>query len=570
MFDEYQPLEINLLGRLVEQSQERVEGANFDVRKHLLEYDDVLNTQRERIYGQRDRVFVKQDLSEDILDMLQLELQRRIPQSLEDEEGPWKLLAYLNDVQPIIDYGSVYYPSFTIKILFDTFRDMLPADKVSAANLEEAALELAQRSIEADKNHLLLSTQRLLDRVQENLDLQLEERIDTLDAFMSGLETGDDNSQLERNQDLLSELVTYVRAPLKLSKSQLQQLAEGDQDVVQEIRDQIEKFLFTIHVNRLIGSIERRLDESMGLRAEQLLTLSWVDLADQILDAVEGVYDRRLKFLLGKEGQISRDLKPLLAQFDGSDLDDRQLIRVLSAMQHGTQLAFDAKTHRKARRKYIRLRYVYLAAHALENLSPEEVTDQVLSHSQGALLALKAARGQILWDRLRQRDASLNILSDKLKLELAEVMGQEKFDALLDRPLDEIDAADRESVLDLLGHRMQNEAYRELLLRVISEQWVEYLTKVEALRVSIRMEAYAQRDPLIQYKSKATEMFQGLLVDIRTSVITRVYTYNPRSFAGLLVNREQPASTEEPDNAQQVNSQETQSKKSRRKRRRRH
>ena len=42
MFDEYQPLEINLLGKLVEQSQERVEGANFDVRKHLLEYDDVL------------------------------------------------------------------------------------------------------------------------------------------------------------------------------------------------------------------------------------------------------------------------------------------------------------------------------------------------------------------------------------------------------------------------------------------------------------------------------------------------------------------------------------------------
>ena len=50
-----------LVGRLVEQSQERVEGSNFDVRKHLLEYDDVLNMQRKRIYSQRDMVFVKED-----------------------------------------------------------------------------------------------------------------------------------------------------------------------------------------------------------------------------------------------------------------------------------------------------------------------------------------------------------------------------------------------------------------------------------------------------------------------------------------------------------------------------
>ena len=42
--DESLPIESGMVGRLVEQSQERVEGANFDVRKHLLEYDDVLNT----------------------------------------------------------------------------------------------------------------------------------------------------------------------------------------------------------------------------------------------------------------------------------------------------------------------------------------------------------------------------------------------------------------------------------------------------------------------------------------------------------------------------------------------
>ena len=44
LFDENIPLEHNMFSRVVEQAQERVEGSNFDVRKHTLEYDDVLNT----------------------------------------------------------------------------------------------------------------------------------------------------------------------------------------------------------------------------------------------------------------------------------------------------------------------------------------------------------------------------------------------------------------------------------------------------------------------------------------------------------------------------------------------
>ena len=67
--DEAVPIESGIIGRMVEQSQTRVEGANFDIRKHLLEYDDVLNSQRMRIYGQRDQVFTKDNLEEDISDI---------------------------------------------------------------------------------------------------------------------------------------------------------------------------------------------------------------------------------------------------------------------------------------------------------------------------------------------------------------------------------------------------------------------------------------------------------------------------------------------------------------------
>jgi preprotein translocase subunit SecA len=58
---------------------------------------------------------------------------------------------------------------------------------------------------------------------------------------------------------------------------------------------------------------------------------------------------------------------------------------------------------------------------------------------------------------------------------------------------------------------------------------VDYLTRVEALRVSVGLEAYAQSDPLVKYKSQASEMFQGLLGDIRAAVISRIFLYQPRA-----------------------------------------
>jgi preprotein translocase subunit SecA len=79
-----------------------------------------------------------------------------------------------------------------------------------------------------------------------------------------------------------------------------------------------------------------------------------------------------------------------------------------------------------------------------------------------------------------------------------------------------------------LGHGIQTQIYRQVLLGAITELWVDYLTRVEALRVSVGLEAYAQADPLVKYKSQASEMFQNLLSDIRATVIGRIFLYQPR------------------------------------------
>jgi preprotein translocase subunit SecA len=81
----------------------------------------------------------------------------------------------------------------------------------------------------------------------------------------------------------------------------------------------------------------------------------------------------------------------------------------------------------------------------------------------------------------------------------------------------------RRSLERALGHVLLNEMYRGLILAVGDRFWVDYLTQMEGLRTSIGLEAYGQRDPLVQYKSRAFDMFSHLQSDIRSAVVSRLF-----------------------------------------------
>ena len=64
-----EPIEHRLISRAIENAQRKVEGHNFDIRKHILEYDDVMNKQREVIYRQRREALRGGDLHDEIVRM---------------------------------------------------------------------------------------------------------------------------------------------------------------------------------------------------------------------------------------------------------------------------------------------------------------------------------------------------------------------------------------------------------------------------------------------------------------------------------------------------------------------
>lgn len=97
--DEDQPIESRMISKAIESAQKRVEGNNFDIRKVVLQYDDVMNQQREIIYKQRRDILGSDNIRKEVMDMLTPVIDRIVEaHTSEDIPEDW-------DLQAIVDYA---------------------------------------------------------------------------------------------------------------------------------------------------------------------------------------------------------------------------------------------------------------------------------------------------------------------------------------------------------------------------------------------------------------------------------------------------------------------------------
>jgi preprotein translocase subunit SecA len=86
--EEGQPIEANLISRAIENAQRRVEAHNFDIRKHLLEYDDVMNKHREILYALRNNILSGEGQEEIILEMIDEKVDSTVDSSIDPKAHP--------------------------------------------------------------------------------------------------------------------------------------------------------------------------------------------------------------------------------------------------------------------------------------------------------------------------------------------------------------------------------------------------------------------------------------------------------------------------------------------------
>jgi preprotein translocase subunit SecA len=91
----------------------------------------------------------------------------------------------------------------------------------------------------------------------------------------------------------------------------------------------------------------------------------------------------------------------------------------------------------------------------------------------------------------------------------------------------DLDNEQRSLLSSYLGRRIMGRIERRILLYTISRLWIDYLTDIEDLRRGIGLEAYGQRDPLVEYKRRAFELFEELGDNIRRTAVRSLFRQPP-------------------------------------------
>ncbi len=176
---EDEPIEAGMLTKAIENAQKKVEGNNFAIRKHLLEYDQVMNEQREIIYGERHRVLVGENLRSNIISMIGDVVDRYVDTYTAESEFPeeWDMVGLSENLGSIIPIGTIKVKEDSKESLTrEQLKDMLK-------KLGEKIYEMKEQEI-GDPERMRELERVILLRV---IDQKWMDHIDDMDQMRQGI-----------------------------------------------------------------------------------------------------------------------------------------------------------------------------------------------------------------------------------------------------------------------------------------------------------------------------------------------------------------------------------------------
>ena len=171
--DENMPLEMGILSRAVESAQKKVEGKNFSIRKHVLQYDDVMNTQRGIIYKQRKQVLDGENIHENILHMINSVAEETIQEYVGNGEDVNKegLLQEIKTIFNVNDLESLSKKHLDVQEITDELKEK------ALQNYDKKAEGIGQNEIGEVERVVMLKV----------VDQKWMDHIDAMDELKDGI-----------------------------------------------------------------------------------------------------------------------------------------------------------------------------------------------------------------------------------------------------------------------------------------------------------------------------------------------------------------------------------------------
>ena len=203
------PIEHGLVTRAIENAQKKVEGHNFDIRKHLLEYDDVMNKQREVIYQQRREVLQGENLKEDVLAMGEAVGEEVVKRCVDENLSPseWDITG--------LSESLFHQFNFRLQLRPEQLDDLTPE------SLQELILDEIRKAYEAKDERLGAQLLRQLEKfiMLQTIDGLWKDHLLNMDHLKEGIGL--------RGYGQKNPLQEYQKEGFEMFEEMVQRIQEG-------------------------------------------------------------------------------------------------------------------------------------------------------------------------------------------------------------------------------------------------------------------------------------------------------------------------------------------------------
>jgi preprotein translocase subunit SecA len=464
---EGEAIESRMVSRRIEGAQKKVEERNFDVRKNLLEYDEVMDEQRKRIYGYRQKILDGSNCKQLIVDMIAQQVERQLSQCLAR------------------DYGTGTFAEWAGKELgveFDA-RDFRGLDFAAAA---EYASEQAERKAEG----------QVLDAIEENLPDEADPR--------------------EWNWEALAK-----------SANAHWRLSLRDRDLKQVGREGVGELLIE-KARTAIGKVDlsegaRFLEPDFGIKAACAwvlykfgITLVQEEVAELDAESFKKLIRQRAETAY-HEKEIEYPVMAGLYHFTTRDAGGHKRYEregLAAWVRERFQVDLDLEDLKNKQRDEIHDLLVELSRRHSESADDfmAKAQTRLATVFEGQPLSAKALNDAY-------NDGRLQSLAAWAAQELHFQLPPEKMVRMSPEALKSQLATAVEEQLRPEMRKME----RELLLQLLDSAWKDHLLSMDHLRSSIGLRGYAQVDPKVEYKREGMRIFEQMWDSVGQRVTDLVF-----------------------------------------------
>jgi preprotein translocase subunit SecA len=466
---EGEAIESKMVTRRIEGAQKKVEERNFEVRKNLLEYDEVMDEQRKRVYRYRQRILDGVNCRDLIVEMIRKQVSEYMARYLDPAYGSEAFAAAA---------GSLLHVQLNAK-------DFRNADFNEAQRL---AVDEADRMAES----------QVLDAIEENLPDEEEQSEWNWDALAKtvntrwGLNLRDRDLKKIGRENLAEELITQAHEAIsRIDLSSCARFLQPDYGVQTACAWLRDKF-----------GVELTPEEVRDLEPERFTALSH--------ERAIAAYDERESEYPVLAGLYRFSIRGAGGQKQGFQRED---LVEWAKRRFGAELSLDDIKNKQ--RDEIRQ---VLVEHSRRH---NELANQVAAEAHERLEQLFAGDHEPLatLGRVTGENGKLDDLTDWLQKTCSAELSNEEL-AKLDR-----EAAWRrvsQVVEDHFRPEMRR-MERALLLQILDSAWKEHLLAMDHLRSSVGLRGYAQVDPKVEYKREGMSLFESMWVSVGNYVTDLIF-----------------------------------------------